>query len=97
MNLPELKEAFQSLLLSGWDFPMIFAVIVTSITIIVLATRLLTGTPLNGASAGGQTKTPPMLPYWIPFLGHLPRFLYSIEGTLAEAKYDKLLSSRTKT
>lgn len=71
-------------LFSSWE--VLTALITTAITIIILTTRLITG---NGSiqSAGAEKGSrPPMLAYWVPFVGHLPNFLYDPELLLQQAR-----------
>jgi hypothetical protein len=70
-----------------WDLSVITAFITTAITIIVLTTRLLTGSTSLKSAGLDKGSYPPLLPYWIPFVAHLPQFLYDPEKLLRKARY----------
>jgi hypothetical protein len=92
----DVKQFLSNLLpLSEWDFPIILVSVVTSITAILLSTRLITGNNSVKFASGDQGSSPPTLPYWIPLLGHLPQFLYDVQSLLKEAKYVLAISLRT--
>jgi hypothetical protein len=69
---------------TGLDLPVVFAVIFTFSTLLVLYTRLTTGT--SGAGSSPSSKRPPSLPYWIPYFGHLFQWLIFHDETLEETK-----------
>jgi hypothetical protein len=70
---------------TGWDIPIILAVLFTSITALIFYTRLTSGVDVSSSSAA--SRAPPSLPYWIPFFRHLPQWLFDYDGTLNETKY----------
>jgi hypothetical protein len=69
---------------TGWDLPVILAGLFTFATLLFLWTRLTSG--VSTSSSSGTSKPPPSLPYWIPFLAHLPHWIFDYDGTLRETK-----------
>lgn len=61
------------------------AVLAITFTVVCISTRLLTGN--NGRtvddSHSGGAKVAPAVPYWIPYLGHIPQMAFNSEGFLA--------------
>jgi hypothetical protein len=68
------------------DLSVLAAFITTALTIIILTTRLLTSTRSLKSAGVDKGSHPPVLPYWIPFIGHLPQFLYDPEKLLRTAR-----------
>lgn len=58
------------------------------LSIWVLFTRLRTG--LEKSTRENQVSTPekkiPILPYWIPYIGHAPEFAWSFDDLLAKGR-----------
>ncbi|KAH7143674.1 cytochrome P450 [Dactylonectria macrodidyma] len=48
--------------------------IICTIFVVVLTTRFITG---GSSTLKNGSKTPPLAPYWIPVLGHLPRLFFN--------------------
>ena len=68
-----------------------FLFIFTLITVtLCLATRLTSGRPSQTTQKGVKTAT--VLPYWVPYLGHIP-WLTIFPKKLEEARYETFSST----
>lgn len=74
------------------------ATIICGIISILIATRYVTGALSHEISCRGSIVgvQPRMLPYWIPFIGHLPDLLLWPEKLLNTTRYDEPSLSVTK-
>ena len=82
-----IREAFSGFLQStGLDAPTLVMTIITTAVSISLLTRLLSGSSSVKAAGVGQSTPPPILPYWIPYLGHFIPFAYNQESVLKDAR-----------
>ncbi|KAL2351401.1 putative P450 monooxygenase [Cryomyces antarcticus] len=63
------------------------AIVILTAVVIVLSTRFVSGC-LGGScqTDGDGTQTVPMVPYWIPFVGHVPEFILTPERLLRGAR-----------
>lgn len=62
--------------------------LVTTLIVVCITTRLMTGQD-EGNQASSQildAKTPPKVPYWIPYLGHLPQFALNSDSLLVRLR-----------
>lgn len=83
----QIREAFDGFLRSsGLDVPTLVITIITTAVSISLLTRLVSGSSAGKAGGPGQTSSPPLLPYWIPYLGHFIPFVYDQESVLEDAR-----------
>lgn len=84
----QIHEAFSGfLLLTGLDVPTLVITIITTAVSISLLTRLLSGSSAARVVGPGQSTPPPLLPYWVPYLGHFIPFVYNQESVLKDARY----------
>lgn len=84
----QIREAFQNFLQStGLDVPTLVITIITTAVSISLLTRLVSGNSAGKVAGKGQSNSPPLLPYWIPYLGHFIPFVYDQESVLKDARY----------
>ncbi|QDS70165.1 hypothetical protein FKW77_006099 [Venturia effusa] len=83
----QIREGFQGLLHStGLDVPTLVITIITTAVSISLLTRLVSGNSTGKVGGSVQTISPPLLPYWIPYLGHFIPFVYDQESVLKDAR-----------
>ena len=68
-----------------------------SVTLIVLTTRYVTGLPPAKTASPNTPTAIPMLPYWIPFFGHIFSFALTPDRLLEKARYTPLLHPLTST
>jgi len=69
-----------------WDLSIVTAFLITAFAITILTTRIITGNGTIQSEGAGKGSRPPMLPYWVPFIGHLPKFLHDPETLLQQAR-----------
>lgn len=85
----QIREAFEGFLqATGLDVPTLVITIITTAVSISLLTRLVSGTSTGEVGRLGQATSPPLLPYWFPYLGHFIPFVYDQESVLKDARYD---------
>lgn len=86
-GINQIREAFAAFLLStGLDVPTLVITIITTAISISLLTRLVSGSSPGNTAGLGQSSSPPLLPYWIPYLGHFIPFVYDQETVLKDAR-----------
>jgi hypothetical protein len=91
----QIRDAFASFLLStGLDVPTLVITIITTAVSVSLLTRLLSGSSAGKLPGPGQSPSPPLLPYWIPYLGHFIPFVYDQESVLKDARYISFFNCR---
>lgn len=64
------------------------AALIVTVVVVCLSTRLITGRPDQPQTNSYilDARTPPVVPYWIPYLGHLPQLALNPDGFLAKLK-----------
>ncbi|KAE9969005.1 hypothetical protein BLS_003431 [Venturia inaequalis] len=83
----QIREAFEGFLqATGLDVPTLVITIITTAVSISLLTRLVSGTSTGKVGGLGQATSPPLLPYWFPYLGHFIPFVYDQESVLKDAR-----------
>jgi hypothetical protein len=93
--MSQIREAFASFLLStSLDVPTLVITIITTAVSVSLLTRLLSGNSPGNVAGSGQSTSPPLLPYWIPYLGHFISFVYDQESVLKDARYISFFNCR---
>lgn len=61
-----------------YNVQSILATAVTTLLVLLLTTRFVTG----GQASSNGSRTPTLAPYWVPFLGHVPRVLINVHALL---------------
>ncbi|PSR82994.1 cytochrome P450 [Coniella lustricola] len=64
------------------------AALIATLLVVCLTTRFVTGRPDQPQTSAYilDARTAPSVPYWIPYLGHLPRLALDPDGLLAKLK-----------
>ena len=78
------KFQIQETLWQDWNTKSLF--VVSALVILAITTRFLTG--LSSPSKLGQDglKSVPLVPYWLPIIGHIPQFSLAPESLLNRAR-----------
>lgn len=60
-------------------------VLAITFTVVCISTRILSGNNArtSNASHSGEAKVAPAIPYWVPYLGHVPQMAFNSENFLA--------------
>ncbi|KAF2142905.1 uncharacterized protein K452DRAFT_357963 [Aplosporella prunicola CBS 121167] len=70
-----------------WDAPTFYAAIIITTIVICLSTRLWSGRRhQNACSSRAENRAVPIIPYWVPFFGHVFQFLWGKSSFLKKAR-----------
>ncbi|KPM40290.1 hypothetical protein AK830_g6299 [Neonectria ditissima] len=94
------KSTLEEGLIRTLQQPTAFTIICTLVVVLV-TTRFVTG---GSSSLKDGSKSPPLAPYWVPYLGHLPRLFFNpsfaltrLRNRYAEGVFSIRLFSRVHT
>ena len=70
----------------AWRTPAALSQIFLSFTVIVLSTRIISGSRVSSSPELNGAKKVPMIPYWIPVFRHFWQFIWSDEDFLSKSR-----------